>query len=134
MKSIKGEFAVKMLPLELSIEAREGIQLGRLSLEKYFDGPLKAESRGEMISALTPVKGSAGYIALEQVVGSLEGKTGSFVLQHFGLMNRGEQTLNLAVVPDSGTGELEGLHGTMRIIIENGKHHYEFDYELSNTH
>lgn len=127
---VKGTFEVDMQPLEYSGEAKDGIQLGRMSLDKTFYGDLMASSKGEMLSAMTPVKGSAGYVVIEQTRGTLNGKKGSFVLQHFGMMNRGAQRLTLEVVPDSGTGELEGLSGSMEIIIEEGKHFYMFDYEL----
>lgn len=82
-----------------------------------------------MLSAMTPV-GSAGYVAIEQVQGTLKGKKGSFVLQHFGTINNGNERLILEVVPDSATGEIKGLSGTMAIIIEDGKHYYEFEYQL----
>jgi hypothetical protein len=87
-------------------------------------------SKGEMLSAFTDVKGSAGYVAIERVSGTLQGRAGAFVLQHNATMTRGAPALNIVVVPDSGTGELKGLIGKMNIIIADGKHSYEFDYEL----
>lgn len=108
-----------------------GTTLGRRSIDKRFRGDLDATSVGEMLSAMTPVRGSAGYVAIERVTGTLGERRGSFVLQHFGVMNRGASSLALTVVPDSGTGELAGLTGSMKIIVENGKHSYEFDYELT---
>tara|TARA_B100000378_G_C17802550_1_gene327921 strand:- start:92 stop:487 length:396 start_codon:yes stop_codon:yes gene_type:complete len=126
-----GTFNVKMNPLDYSGEAKEGIQLGRMSLDKTFYGSLAATSKGEMLSVLTPTKGSAGYVVIEQVSGTLDNKKGSFILQHFGTMNRGTQRLILEVIPDSGTGELKGLSGAMQIIKKDGEHHYEFDYELN---
>ncbi|HMM67686.1 MAG TPA: DUF3224 domain-containing protein, partial [Dokdonella sp.] len=84
----------------------------------------------EMLSAMTSMKGSAGYVAIERVVGSLQGRRGSFVLQHSGTMNRGEPSLSVTVVPDSGTGELEGLSGTLGITVREGIHCYGFDYQL----
>jgi len=126
-----GEFQVKLQPLEFYAKGSEGINLGRMSLDKTFTGALEATSKGEMLSAMTSTKGSAGYVAIEQVIGSLSGKKGSFVLQHFGTMNRGKDNLILEVVPDSGSGELTGISGNMLIKIENGKHFYEFEYELS---
>ena len=128
---IFGEFTVKLQPIDSYAAGVDGIKLGRMSIDKTFLGALEASSKGEMLSALTGVKGSAGYIALEQVVGSLSNKKGSFVLQHFGTMNRGRDFLILEVVPDSATGELSGLSGKMSIKIENGKHFYEFEYELA---
>lgn len=125
-----GTFNVKLNPLESSANGKNGITLGRMSINKTFHGDLDATSIGEMISAMTPVEGSAGYTAIEQVSGHLLGKKGSFVFQHFGIMDRGKDHLILKVVPDSGTGELSGLTGKMSIKIENGKHYYEFDFEL----
>ena len=128
---VSGEFHVKLQPLDFYTKGTEGINFGRMSIDKTFLGDLDATSKGEMLSAITPTKGSAGYVAMEQVTGSVSGKKGSFVLQHFGTMNRGDNSLLLEVVPDSGSGELTGLSGKMLINIENGKHLYEFEYELS---
>ncbi|MGV6851262.1 MAG: DUF3224 domain-containing protein [bacterium] len=127
---IQGEFEVTLTPLDSYAKGQNDIQLGRMSIDKTFFGELKATSQGEMLSAMGAVKGSAGYVAIEQVSGSLSGRTGSFVLQHFGTMNKGEDHLILEVVPDSGAGELVGLSGKMRIQIEDGKHFYEFDYDM----
>jgi hypothetical protein len=126
----KGEFEVSLKPIDFSVAGADGINLGRMTLDKKFHGKLEASSRGEMISARTGTPNSAGYVALEQVVGVLNGKTGSFVLQHFGIMNRGESRLTLEVVPDSAAGELAGLRGSMKIVIEGGKHFYDFDFEI----
>ncbi len=104
--------------------------LARMSIDKQFVGDLAATSKGEMLSAGTSVKGSAGYVAIERVVGTLGGRRGSFVLQHNGVMTRGAPQLTITVVPDSGTGALAGLSGTMAIIIADGKHSYELDYSL----
>ena len=101
-----------------------------MSIDKIFYGELDASSKGEMLSAMTSTKGSAGYVAIEQVIGSLSGKQGSFVLQHFGTMYKGKDRLILEVVPDSGSGELSGLVGEMTIKIEEREHYYEFEYEL----
>ena len=127
---VSGEFEVHMKPLDTYANGSEGIDLGRMSIDKTFKGDLSATSKGEMLSAMTAIKGSAGYVAIEQVHGNLAGITGSFVLQHFGTMNRGQDRLILEVVPDSGTGELAGLSGKMSIKIKDGNHFYEFDYEL----
>lgn len=127
---ITGKFEVKLNPIDGYEEGKNGIKLNRISIDKTFYGDLDATSKGEMLSAMTPVKGSAGYVAIEQVQGALNGKKGSFVLQHYGVMDKGEDRLILEVVPDSGTGELEGISGEMQIIIEDGKHFYKFDYEL----
>ena len=125
---IKGTFEVKLTPLDYPHEAKDGLQLGRLSIDKTFYGVLEAKSLGEMISAVSG--SSAGYVALEQVSGSLDGRTGSFALQHFGLMKPDGKRLELVVVPGSGRAELEGITGSMEIIIEEGKHYYEFDYSF----
>lgn len=127
---ISGEFEVKLNPIDGYVEGKNGISMNRMSIDKTFHGELDATSKGEMLSAITPVKGSAGYVAIEQVSGKLSGKKGSFVFQHFGMMDKGADRLILEVVPDSGTGESEGLSGKMAIIIEDGKHFYEFEYEF----
>lgn len=124
-----GSFEVKLTPQTLSEPAAPSA-LGRLAIEKQFHGDLEAKSCGEMLSAMGAVQGSAGYVALERVTGSLHGRKGSFVLQHNGTMNRGDPGLSIHVVPDSGTDELAGLSGTMKIIIVNGAHSYEFDYTI----
>lgn len=129
---ISGEFEVKLNPIDGYAEGKDGISLNRMSIDKTFQGELSATSKGEMLSAMTPVKGSAGYVAIEQVSGELSGKKGTFVLQHYGMMDKGKDRLILEVVPDSGTGDLEGLSGKMGINIEDRKHFYEFEYQLSS--
>lgn len=124
-----GSFEVKINPLE-PFNKNEGARLGRLSIEKTFKGDLKGIGKGEMLTGGDPKTGSAGYVAMEQVTGTLNGKSGSFLLQHNGSMNRGEHALTISVVPDSGTGELTGLTGAFTIKIENGKHFYEFEFTL----
>lgn len=124
-----GPFEVKVAPLALSDVAAES-GLGRMSLDKVFHGDLEATSTGEMLSAMGGVPGSAGYVALERVTGSLHGRRGTFALQHSGTMARGARSLSVAVVPDSGTGQLEGLAGSMEIVIEGKAHSYVFDYSL----
>lgn len=126
-----GPFDVKLSP-QSSDEEPNGSTLARLSLDKQFAGDLQATSKGEMLSAGTRVTGSAGYVAIERVTGTLQGRQGSFVLQHFATMDRGTPDLKIIVVPDSGTGALTGLTGTMTIIIAaGGKHSYEFNYTVS---
>jgi hypothetical protein len=127
-----GTFEVKLSPEALSATAA-GSNLGRMSIDKQYHGDLEATSKGEMLSAMTDTKGSAGYVAIERVTGSLHGRSGTFVLQHSGTMTRGAPSLTVAVVPDSGTGQLIGLTGTMQIIIADGKHSYEFEYTLAAT-
>jgi hypothetical protein len=125
-----GTFDVKLAPQANDTPA-EGSPLGRLSIDKQFHGDLEATSKGEMLSAGSPtVKNSAGYVAIERVSGTLHGRRGTFALQHNGVMNRGEPSLTITVVPDSGTGDLTGLSGSMSIIIEGGKHSYVFEYAL----
>ncbi|MDF1779910.1 MAG: DUF3224 domain-containing protein [Alcanivoracaceae bacterium] len=125
---ISGKFDVTLKPMETYAEGVEGSNLGRMSIDKTFHGDLSAESKGEMLNVMTPVKGSAGYVAIEQVSGSLFDKRGTFVLQHFGTMSGGNDNLILEVVPDSGTGELTGLTGKMEIRVENSQHFYDFEY------
>ncbi len=125
-----GTFDVRLNPLSANAGGSDGVNLGHMSIDKTFYGDLEARSRGEMLSAMTSTKGSAGYVAIEQVSGVLAGRKGSFVLQHFGIMDQGKNRLILEVIPDSASGELEGLNGSMTIDIENGKHFYEFDYAL----
>lgn len=125
----RGAFDVKTIPQPAD---EEGVAIGRLLLDKQFHGDLEATSKGQMLAVRTGVANSAGYVAMEQVTGTLLGRTGSFALQHSGTMNRGEQELLITVVPDSGTGELAGLMGTMMIIIEGGKHSYDFEYSIDD--
>ena len=125
----KGEFVVKLLPLPVEGQP-ESSKMGRMSIDKSISGDLVATTRGQMLSTMTDVKGSAGYVAIETVDGTLKGKKGTFVLQHSGTMNKGSPSLSVTVVPDSGTGDLIGLLGQFRIIIEAGKHSYEFTFEL----
>jgi Protein of unknown function (DUF3224) len=125
----KGNFEVKLAAQSISdVAANE--KLGRMSIDKVFLGDMAGTSKGEMLSAMGDVKGSAGYVALERVTATLNGKRGSFVLQHSGTMNRGAPALVVSVVPDSGTDALAGISGTFKIIIEPGKHLYEFSYTL----
>ncbi len=105
--------------------------VGRLAIDKQFYGDLVGSSKGQMLAVHTETEGSAGYVALERVKGTLRGVDGTFALQHNGTMARGAQHLTITVVPDSGTGELVGLAGTMLITIVDGKHLYEFDYTLA---
>jgi hypothetical protein len=124
-----GTFDVKLNPVALDDKNADST-MGRMSIDKQFHGDLEGTSKGEMLSASTSVKGSAGYVAIERVSGTLGGRSGSFVLQHSGTMTRGTPQLKITVVPDSGTGQLVGLVGTMTIKIDNGKHFYEFEYTL----
>jgi Protein of unknown function (DUF3224) len=127
-----GAFEVKLSPQPLADSGADPT-LGRMTIDKTFSGDLHATSKGEMLMAGTPVKGSAGYVAIERVSGALQGRSGTFVLQHTGTMNRGAAQLTVTVVPDSGTGELTGLAGTLAINIVDGKHFYALDYMLPGT-
>jgi hypothetical protein len=128
----RGAFDVKLTP-QPSDREPEDSALGRMWLDKEFHGDLEATSRGQMLTAMTDVKGSAGYVAIERVSGTLGGRAGSFVLQHTGTMARGTPSLTITVVPDSGTGELTGLSGGMTIIVTDGKHSYELEYAVGTT-
>jgi Protein of unknown function (DUF3224) len=124
-----GSFDVKLNP-----QADENVgdpTVGRMSIDKEFHGDLTGTSKGQMLAAATDIKGSAGYVAIERVSGTLNGRTGTFALQHSGTMTRGVPQLSITVVPDSGTGELAGLSGKMTINIVEGKHLYEFEYTIA---
>jgi hypothetical protein len=125
----RGTFDVNMTP-QPPEDKSEGLALGRMLIEKKFQGDLEAVSNGQMLTGMTAVKGSGAYVAIERVTGTLSGHSGSFILHHLGIMERGAPRLNVTVVPDSGTRELAGIAGTMTIIIAEGKHSYEFAYTL----
>ena len=125
----KGTFEVDLKPQPLA-DADAGAKLGRMSASKQFAGDLVGTSKGEMLSAGTDVKGSAGYVAIERVVGTLNGRKGSFVLQHSATMNRGVPQSSITVVPGSGTEGFFGIAGTFRIEQNEGKHFYDFEYTL----
>lgn len=128
----KGTFEVRVLPE--TEDKYEGSTLGRYSLDKQYHGDLESTSKGEMLTAGTAVKGSAGYVAIERVSGTLKGRKGTFVLQHTGTTSHGAFQLSVSVVPDSGTDQLTGLTGTMNIIIADGKHSYDFEYAIPQAH
>ncbi len=121
MKLAKGEFSVKMSPVEGS---------NTLKLEKVYTGQLKAESFGEMLATRSKVEGSASYVAIETVSGTLDGKSGAFTLVHRGVMQGENKELLVSISPDSGTDELEGISGGMEIVITEGKHFYILEYQL----
>ncbi len=129
MQQIRGSFDVT-LQAQAPAAAIADANLGRQTIDKQFHGDLNAHSLGEMLAAMTEVKGSAGYVAIERVNGTLQGKRGSFVLMHTGVMDQGRRHLTIQVVPDSATDELLGLQGQMQIEIVDGKHYYIFDYSL----
>jgi len=122
-----GTFEVKLMPEE--DKTGESV-VGRMTIDKQFQGDIEGTSKGLMVMTGTAVQGSAGYVALEKVTGSVKGRSGSFYLQHSGIMRRGEGQLTIVVVPDSGTDELTGIDGKLSITITEGKHFYDFEYTL----
>ena len=126
----RGAFVVSLKP-QPAYNLDEGAALGRMSIDKTFSGDLNGTSKGEMLTAMGSVKGSAAYVAVERVTGTLNDRKGSFSLHHVGVMDRGQPSLEVRVVPDSGTDELRGLTGTLRIIVEAGAHSYEMDYSIT---
>ena len=125
----KGTFEVLLGPLETYNQAA-GAKIGRLSIDKTFAGDIAGTSQGEMLTGGSPAEGSAGYVAIERVTGTLHGRSGSFLLQHSGTMTPSSQQTTITVVPGSGTGGLEGIAGTLAIEIEDGEHFYDFEYTL----
>lgn len=131
MTRASGTFDVKLTPLPLHTAGEA--TLGRMALAKVLHGALEATSHGEMLTATTEIRGSAGYVAIERITGTLDARAGSFALQHLGVMTRGVGEMSITVVPDSGTGELVGLAGTLTIHNVDGKHSYDFDYTLPDV-
>ncbi|TAE21670.1 MAG: DUF3224 domain-containing protein [Candidatus Kapaibacterium sp.] len=125
----QGTFTVQLKPLP-AYNTDESAKMGRMSIDKQFSGDIEGTSKGEMVSAMTDTKGSAGYVAMERVEGSIHGRSGAFVLQHSSSMNRGEPMQSVTVVPDSGTQALTGLSGSFVITVAEGKHSYTFAYSL----
>lgn len=124
-----GTFDVTVVPQAADDYSEEGT-LGRMTIDKLLRGDLEGTSKGQMLTAMTSVKGSAGYVAVERVTGTLHGAAGTFALMHTGTMTRGAPGLAISVVPDSGTGALTGLSGSFNIIRSDGQHAYEFDYDI----
>ncbi len=129
MNHASGAFEVKLTPRS---DTADNKTRGRMTIDKRWQGDLEGASKGEMLTAGTGVEGSAGYVAIETMTGTLNGRKGTFILQHNGIMSRGEGQLTIIVVPDSGTDQLAGLAGKMTIKIENGKHFYDFEYTLAH--
>ncbi len=127
-RTATGGFEVKLVPIGAADAA-----VGAMSIDKIFHGDLEGASVGQMLAVRTPVEGSAGYVAMERVTGTLAGRRGSFALQHSGTMDKGAPSLTIGVVPDSGTDGLTGLTGTMDIVIAGGKHGYVFRYTLPGS-
>ena len=132
-KRASGIFEVKLTPLAAEGASKEA-NLVKMSIDKQFRGDLTATSKGEMLADSSAANGSGGYVAMERVSGTLHNRKGTFVLQHSGTMTRGTPQLSVTVVPDSGTDQLVGLAGRMTINITDGKHSYDFDYTLAETH
>lgn len=132
MPQATGSFEVKRTPQD-DLDAGDGAQIGHSRFDKAFSGPLEATGVVHMLSVGTPVQGSAAYVAIERIQGTLDGRRGTFLTQHSGTMERGKPSLRLTVVPDSGTDALLGLSGEMRIEITDGAHRYVFDYALADT-
>ena len=128
MPIARGTFEVNMEPEPPFLE-QDGVTLNRNVVRKTFSGDMTGASEAQMLAAFTATPGSAGYVAIERFTGSVNGKSGSFVLQHNGVMSRGDAQLTVTVVPDSGTGELSGISGTMEIDNDEGRHSYVLDYE-----
>ena len=129
-KHATGTFDVKLTPQKADSQKAASANLGRMSIDKQFSGDLEGASQGEMLAAMSAVEGSAGYVAMERVTGTLQGQRGTFVLQHTGTMTRGMAQLRVTVVPDSGTDGLLGISGALTITVEGNKHLYEFEYTL----
>jgi hypothetical protein len=129
MHQVKGEFEVKreMMPM---VEMGDGVQAAHMRFDKVFHGPLDATSIVHMLAVGTATEGSAAYVAVERIAGTLDGRAGTFAMQHSGTMDRGTPSLTVLVIPDSGTDALTGLRGTLAIDITDGKHFYTFDYSL----
>ncbi len=127
-----GTFEVQMQPQGAG-DVAEGSSLGRMSLDKQFSGGLQAIGKGEMLAARSDIPTSAAYVAIERVTGNLHGRSGSFALVHRGVMTASGQALLIEVVPDTGTGALAGLSGTLGIRIEGGKHYYDFSYDIADA-
>ena len=123
---VTGEFDVQLTP-----QTEDEVNVGRRLISKSDRGGLDGSGQGQMLSKRSAIEGSAGYVAVEEFTGSIQEKKGSFTLLHTGIMDHGESSLEVIVVPDSGTGELEGISGSMKIIITDGKHSYEFEYTIN---
>jgi hypothetical protein len=124
-----GTFDVTMSPETVSGKTPDP-DMGQMGMHKAWQGDLDGTSTGTMIGAGSPARGSAGYVAMEKFTGTLAGRMGSFILQHSGTMANDKLQMTIAVVPSTGTGQLEGISGTMTIRTNNGAHFYDFDYSL----
>ena len=124
-----GSFDVKVTPQKPDTQIARAANVGRLTIDKRFHGDLEGTGKGEMLASQSDVPGSAGYVAMERVTGTLKGRSGGFILQHSATMARGAPVSSIVVVPDSGTGELRGISGTMTVTVDaDGGHSYEFSF------
>ncbi|GAB2512095.1 DUF3224 domain-containing protein [Lysobacter humi (ex Lee et al. 2017)] len=130
MPTAKGRFSIQKIPQPM-LDLGGDAQAMHLRFDKQFEGALKATGVVQFMAVGNPSKGSAAYVAVERIDGTLDGRRGSFMTRHPGVMDAGAMSLDLAVVPQSGNGELEGLRGTMSIDIIDGEHFYTLDYQLS---
>lgn len=128
MQVAEGTFEVEITPAHT--DALEGTSLGRMTLAKTFSGAIEGKAAGEMLTAVGDPRGSASYVAVERVEGSIDGRSGSFMLVHRGIMSAAGQQLEIQVSPDSGTGELKGLAGVFHLTVDGGVHHYRLEYTL----
>jgi hypothetical protein len=131
-QQVKGEFEVRR-GTEPACDMGEGVQAGHFRFDKRFRGDLDATSVVHMLAVMTEVQGSAGYVAIERISGTLHRRQGAFFVVHNGVMDRGTPSLTLTIVPDSGTGELVGLSGRMAIDIVDGRHYYTLDYAFDSV-
>lgn len=131
MQKATGTFEVKLTPA--GDRQAEELATGLFMIQKTLSGDLEGTSLGEMLTGMGMIQGSAAYVAVEKITGALHGREGAFMLVHKGVVSADGQTQDITVVPDSGTGDLEGLSGTFFIIIEDGKHSYEFEYSLPSA-
>jgi hypothetical protein len=129
MPRASGSFTVEITP-QLQESGVGDASIGRMGLYKRFEGGLRGEARGQMLATRSPVDGSAAYVALDRFEGELDGRRGGFSLQHRGIMDRGEASLQVSVVPDSGSEALTGVRGSLSIHIEGKQHSYDFEYSL----
>lgn len=130
MPTARGDLIVNMDP-EPPFVDQAGVKLNRSVVRKEFSGGMSGASEAQMLAAFTDTPGSAAYVAIEHFTGSVDGRPGSLVLQHTGVMSRGDAQLTVIIVPDSGTGELEGISGTLQIDNDDGRHSYTLEYEYS---
>ena len=124
-----GTFEVQITPLPAD-EYADAATVGRMLIDKQFSGDITGTGKGQMLTGMGVVKGSAAYSAIERVSGAVSGRSGTFLLQHTGIMHDGAQSLTITIVPDSGTDALAGIAGTFVLTIEDKVHRYDLSYTL----